>query len=133
MSSFPDSLKLQLSLIGKYLAMETMGPKGLGIDLQDCTTLGQESHHDLCEKWHSLDFFNAQPVQLSMWCSGTTFLLHLLLGFAAALSPLLCLCVSEASSLYLSFFLSISLAVSVHAEHSKVLFFFSFLFFFFQF
>ena len=65
-----------------------------------------------------------------MWCSGTTFLLHLLLGFAAALSPLLCLCVSEASSLYLSFFLSISLAVSVHAEHSKVLVFFFLSFFF---
>lgn len=36
----PDTLEVQLSLIDEYRAMGNMGPKGLGVGLQGCTTLG---------------------------------------------------------------------------------------------
>ena len=40
---FPDSLKVQLLLIDKYLAIGTVGPKGHGIELHGCTTLGVQT------------------------------------------------------------------------------------------
>ena len=46
MEYFPDNLKVQPLLIDKYLAIGTVGPKGLGADL-GCTDLGVPSCHDL--------------------------------------------------------------------------------------
>ena len=37
---FPDSLKVQPLLIDKYLVLGSVDPKGLGVDLHGCTTLG---------------------------------------------------------------------------------------------
>ena len=45
MGYFPDSIKVQPSLTDKCLALETVDPKRLGVDLHGCTTLG--SSHDL--------------------------------------------------------------------------------------
>ena len=47
MEYFPDNLKVQPLLIDKYFAIGTVGPKGLGVDLHSCTTLGVQSCHDL--------------------------------------------------------------------------------------
>ena len=47
MEYFPDNLKVQPLLIDKYVAIGTVGPKGLGVDLHSCTTLGVQSCHDL--------------------------------------------------------------------------------------
>ena len=47
MEYFPDNLKVQPLLIDKYFAIGTVGPKGLGVDLHSCTTLGLQSSHDL--------------------------------------------------------------------------------------
>ena len=46
---FPDSLKVQFSLIDEYLAMGTMGPKGFRVSLQGLATKGVQLHHDLDE------------------------------------------------------------------------------------
>ena len=43
MGYFPDSLKVQPLLMNKYLALGTMDPKVLGVDLHCCTTLGVQS------------------------------------------------------------------------------------------
>lgn len=119
MSPFPDSLKLQLSLIGKYLAMGLWSLSILGL-VSRIAQLWVKSHTmTYVKKWHSLDFFSAQSVQRSVQSGGTAFLLHLLLGFLSALPPFLCVYISGASSLYFSFFLSISLAIPVHVEFSK--------------
>jgi len=42
-----DNLKVQPLLIDKYVAIGTVGPKGLGVDLHSCTTLRVQSCHDL--------------------------------------------------------------------------------------
>ena len=47
MEYFPDNLKVQPLLIDKYVAIGTVGPKGLGVDLHGCTTLGVQSSHAL--------------------------------------------------------------------------------------
>ena len=47
MEYFPKSLKAPLLLIDKYLAIGTVGPKGHGVELHGCTTLGFQSFHDL--------------------------------------------------------------------------------------
>ena len=47
MEYFPDNLKVQPLLIDKYVAIGTVGPKGLGVDLHSCTTLQVQSCHDL--------------------------------------------------------------------------------------
>uniref|UniRef100_A0A4W2BPF8 Peptidase A1 domain-containing protein n=1 Tax=Bos indicus x Bos taurus TaxID=30522 RepID=A0A4W2BPF8_BOBOX len=47
MKYFPDNLKVQPLLIDKYITIGTVGPKGLGVDLHSCTTLGVQSCHDL--------------------------------------------------------------------------------------
>ena len=46
MEYFPDNLKVQPLLIDKHVAIGTVGPKGLGVDLHSCTTLGVQSCHD---------------------------------------------------------------------------------------
>ena len=46
MEYFPDSVKVQLLLIDKYLAIGTVGPKGW-LDLQSCISLGFQLCHDL--------------------------------------------------------------------------------------
>ena len=66
-------------------------------------------------KLHSLKLFSAHPVQLSVWCEETTFLLYVVLGLLSGLSSFLCECVCL--QLYLPI-LSVSLDVSVHAELS---------------
>ena len=43
MEYFPDSLKVQPLLIDKCLTLGTVDPKGLGVDLHGCTTLGAQS------------------------------------------------------------------------------------------
>ena len=43
MEYFPDSLKVQPLLTDKYLALGTVDPKGLGVDLHGSTTLGVQS------------------------------------------------------------------------------------------
>ena len=43
MEYFPDSLKVQPLLIYKYLALGSVDPKVLGVDLHGCTTLGVQS------------------------------------------------------------------------------------------
>ena len=43
----PDNLKVQFLLFDKYVAIGTVGPKGLCVDLRSCTTLGVQSCHDL--------------------------------------------------------------------------------------
>ena len=40
MEYFPDNLKVQPLNSDKYLALGTVGPKVLGVDLHSCTTLG---------------------------------------------------------------------------------------------
>ena len=40
MGYFPDSLKVQPLLLDKYLALGTVDPKDLSVDLHGCTTLG---------------------------------------------------------------------------------------------
>ena len=40
MEYFPDSLKVQPLLIDKYLALGSVDPKVLGVDLHGCITLG---------------------------------------------------------------------------------------------
>ena len=47
MEYFPDNLKVQPLLIDKYVAIGTVGPKVLGVDLHSCTALGVQSCHDL--------------------------------------------------------------------------------------
>ena len=47
MEYFPDNLKVQPLNIDKYLAIVTVGPKTLGVDLHSCTTLGVQSCHGL--------------------------------------------------------------------------------------
>ena len=47
MEYFSDNLKVQALLIDKYLAIGTVGPKVLDVDLHSCTTLGVQSWHDL--------------------------------------------------------------------------------------
>ena len=47
MEYFLDNLKVQPLLIDKYVAIGTVGPKGLGVDLHSCTTLQVQSCHDL--------------------------------------------------------------------------------------
>ena len=46
MEYFPENLKVQPYLIDKYVAIGTVGPKGLGVDLHSCTTLGVQLCHD---------------------------------------------------------------------------------------
>ena len=43
MGYFPDSIKVQPSLTDKSLALETVDPKRLGVDLHGCKTLGVQS------------------------------------------------------------------------------------------
>ena len=47
MEDFPDNFKVHPLLIAKYIAIGTVGPKGLGVDLHSCTALGVQSCHDL--------------------------------------------------------------------------------------
>ena len=47
MKYFPDNVKVLHILIDKYIAIGNLGPKGLGVDLHSCTTLGVQSCHDL--------------------------------------------------------------------------------------
>ena len=63
MEYFPDNLKVQPLLIDKYLAIGTVGPKGLGADLHSCTTLGFQSCHDLL-KLERLAIFSTESVQM---------------------------------------------------------------------
>ena len=42
MGYFPDSLKVQPLLIDKCLALGTVDPKDLSVDLHGCTTLGAQ-------------------------------------------------------------------------------------------
>ena len=63
MEYFPDNLKVQPLLIDKYIAIGTVGPKGLGVDLHSCTTLGVQSCHDLL-KLELLAIFSAQSMQM---------------------------------------------------------------------
>ena len=46
MEYFLDNLKVQPLLIDKHVAIGTVGPKGRGVDLHSCTTLGVQSCHD---------------------------------------------------------------------------------------
>ena len=63
MEYFPDNLKVQPLLIDKYIAIGTVGPKGLGVDLHSCTTLGVHSCHDLL-KLERLAIFSTESVQM---------------------------------------------------------------------
>ena len=47
MEYFPDNLKFQPLLIDKYIAIGTVGPKGLGVDLHSSTILWVQSCHGL--------------------------------------------------------------------------------------
>ena len=47
MEYFPDNLKVQPLLIDKYIAIGTVGPKGLGVDLHSSTILWVQSCHGL--------------------------------------------------------------------------------------
>ena len=47
MEYFPGNLRVQPLNIDKYLAIGTVGPKVLGVDLHSCTTLGVQSCHGL--------------------------------------------------------------------------------------
>ena len=47
MEYFPDNLRVPPLHIDKYLAIRTMGPKILDVDLHSCTTLGVQSCHGL--------------------------------------------------------------------------------------
>ena len=40
MEYFPGNLRVQPLNIDKYLAIGTVGPEVLGVDLRSCTTLG---------------------------------------------------------------------------------------------
>ena len=69
MEYFPENLKVQPYLIDKYVAIGTVGPKGPGVDLHSCTTLGVQSCHDLL-KLEPLAIFSAQSMQMKVWSCG---------------------------------------------------------------
>jgi len=111
---FPDSLKVQLLLIDKYLAIGTVGPKGHGIELHGCTTLGAQTCNLLKMELLAIVQCTAYAdVGVALWNS--TFLQFFSRSLLCSLSILVCiyLCTSLIC-------LPISLEVSVPADNSVV-------------
>lgn len=73
--------------------MGTVGPKGLGVGLKVCISLGVPVTSWLLWKWSFLKLFSARHVQLCVVSSETAFLLFLVLGLLSALSSQLCVCI----------------------------------------
>ena len=71
MEYFLDNLKVQPLLIDKYVAIGTVGPKGLGVDLHSCTALGVQSSHDLLkqELLASVQCTVSEDVSVVLWNS----------------------------------------------------------------
>ena len=93
MEYFPENLKVQPYLIDKYVAIGTVGPKGPGVDLHSCTTLGVQSCHDLL-KLEPLAIFSAQSMQMKVWSCGIAlfYLLFSMFYLACSLSTSVCTC-----------------------------------------
>ena len=121
---FPDSLEIQPLLTDKYLDLGTVDPKGLGVDLLGCTTLGFQSwlienatpyncsvyslYRCSCGpvEWHFCTFYSTCPL-----CSLST-------------SVCICLCLHLCITIiYLSILLEVSVSVLL-----SVLFSFNFSF-----
>ena len=98
MEYFPDNLKVLPLLIDKHLAIGTVGPKCLGVDLHSCTTLGSGHVMTYCN-WNSLQLFSAQSMQMYAWSYGIT-LFHLLFSVSSLFPLYSSVYMSMSASLY---------------------------------